>query len=195
MEVCSCSYSRWWAYFWDPWTSFLQQISSQWGTQNFKEWCPMNLQPTFLILTSFWLSKIAILWKGLAWIRQLSETQLYQYFRSSFKFCWMWIFPWIKLTWHFCSMRDKLGWLGRLNFSERGYLPVRISENIWKISVTHMLGHGAYVKERLPFAQFIRRFSRFLFRSSAFPSFSSFNHHLYLPQSITFFILMVFDLT
>ena len=28
-----------------------------------------------------------------------------------FELCWMWIFPWIKLTWHSCSMWDKLGWL------------------------------------------------------------------------------------
>ena len=30
--------------------------------------------------------------------------------RTSFEFCWMWIFPWIKLSWHSCSMWDKLGW-------------------------------------------------------------------------------------
>ena len=30
--------------------------------------------------------------------------------RSSFKFCWMWIFPWIRLSWLFSSMWDKLGW-------------------------------------------------------------------------------------
>ena len=29
----------------------------------------------------------------------------------SFEFCWLWIFPWIKLSWHSCSMWDKLGWL------------------------------------------------------------------------------------
>ena len=27
-----------------------------------------------------------------------------------FEFCWMWIFDWIKLPWHSCSMWDKLGW-------------------------------------------------------------------------------------
>ena len=27
----------------------------------------------------------------------------------SFEFCWMWIFLWIKLSWHFGSMWEKLG--------------------------------------------------------------------------------------
>ena len=27
------------------------------------------------------------------------------------KFCWLWIFPYIKLPWHSCSMWDKPGWL------------------------------------------------------------------------------------
>ena len=31
--------------------------------------------------------------------------------RPSFKFCWMWIFTWIKLSWHSSSVWDKLGWL------------------------------------------------------------------------------------
>ena len=25
--------------------------------------------------------------------------------------CWLWVFPWIKLSWHSCSMWDKPGWL------------------------------------------------------------------------------------
>ena len=31
--------------------------------------------------------------------------------RPSFKFCWLLIFPWVKLSWHSYSMWDKLGWL------------------------------------------------------------------------------------
>ena len=34
-----------------------------------------------------------------------------KYIRPSFKVCWMWIVLWIKLSWHSCSMWDKLGWL------------------------------------------------------------------------------------
>ena len=42
----------------------------------------------------------------------LNHTTL-QNFRSSFKSYWLWIFPWIKLSWHSCSMWGKLGWLNR----------------------------------------------------------------------------------
>ena len=31
--------------------------------------------------------------------------------KSSFKFCWLWIFPRIKLSWQSGSMRDKPEWL------------------------------------------------------------------------------------
>ena len=34
-----------------------------------------------------------------------------KYSRHLLQFCWMWIFSWIKLSWHFCSTWDKLGWL------------------------------------------------------------------------------------
>ena len=37
---------------------------------------------------------------------QLSFTNIWV---PSFQFCWMWIFPWIKLSRHSCSMWDKLG--------------------------------------------------------------------------------------
>ena len=33
-----------------------------------------------------------------------NSLKLYKYLRPSFKFCWLWIFPWIKLSWHFCSV-------------------------------------------------------------------------------------------
>ena len=38
-----------------------------------------------------------------------SQTKLYQYLRSSFEFCWMWIFRWMKLFWRYCSMGKKIG--------------------------------------------------------------------------------------
>ena len=67
----------------------------------------------------------------------------------SFKFCWMWICPWIKLSWSSCSMWNKLGWL---NWSWqilcKGYLPL-----IRKDSITHRLGLAVYVKEELLFAR------------------------------------------
>ena len=77
-------------------------------------------------------------------ISQLSKTQLYLYSRSSFEFCWMRIFPWIKLSWHSCSMWDKLGWLNWIwQFHCEGLSPLIwqflsevISPLIWKDSST-----------------------------------------------------------
>ena len=60
-----------------------------------------------------------------------------------FEFCWLWIFPWIKLFWRSCSMWDKPG-----NFFVRGYLPL-----IRKDSSTHMHGLAVYVREGLPIVQ------------------------------------------
>ena len=45
----------------------------------------------------------------------------------SFKFCWFWIFPWIKLYWRSCSMWDKPGWLNwfRQHLSEVIFLNLK----------------------------------------------------------------------
>ena len=40
-----------------------------------------------------------------------SKTWLFKYLRPLFKFYWLWIFPWIKLSWNYCSLWDKHGWL------------------------------------------------------------------------------------
>ena len=69
--------------------------------------------------------------------------------RPSFKFCWFWIFPWMKLSWHFCSMWDKPGWL---NWFWQ-FVCERLPSLIHKDSSTHMHGLTVYVKEGLPFAQ------------------------------------------
>ena len=68
--------------------------------------------------------------------------KLYKYLRPSFRFCWLWMFSWIKLCRHSCSCSIDSG-----NFSVRGYLPL-----IPKDSSTHMHGLAVYAKERLPFA-------------------------------------------
>ena len=41
----------------------------------------------------------------------LDQLRLYKYLRPLLWFCWMWIFPWIKLSWHSCSGWGKRGWL------------------------------------------------------------------------------------
>ena len=56
-------------------------------------------------------------------------------------------FPWIKLSWHSCSMWDKRRWLNFGNFSVSCYLPL-----IWKVSIAHMHGLVVYVEEGRPFA-------------------------------------------
>ena len=59
----------------------------------------------------------------------------------------MWIFPWIKLSWHSCSMWDKLGWLNWFwQFLCDGLSLIQ------KDSVTHVHGPAVYVKEGLSFA-------------------------------------------
>ena len=106
---------------------------------------------------------------------------------------WMWIFPWIKLSWHICSMWDKLGWLiDSDNFSVRGYLTL-----VRKDSITHMHGLAVYLKERLSFAQDFRKLCRFLlmfltsFTSLCLTSFSFIDHLLCLYARF----LILFHLT
>ena len=85
----------------------VKKVSSQWGSQKlYKDWCLMNLQPIFSIFTSFltqWNGRIIKSTKTRCfWVTQLPKTLFYQYSGSSFEFRWMWIFPWIKLSWHYC---------------------------------------------------------------------------------------------
>ena len=62
--------------------------------------------------------------------------------------CWIWVFPWIKLSWHSGSMWNKLDDSFDFDsFSVTGYLPL-----IQKDSITHIHGLAVYVKEGLPFA-------------------------------------------
>ena len=45
-----------------------------------------------------------------------------EYLGPSFKFCWLWIFPWIKLklSWHSCSKANQGDSIDSGNFSVRG---------------------------------------------------------------------------
>ena len=64
-----------------------------------------------------------------------------------FYFCWMWIFPWIKLSWHYCSMWDKVEWFNWL----WQFLSERLSSFTLKDFITHMHGLTVYMKEGFPF--------------------------------------------
>ena len=75
----------------------------------------MNSQPAFLILTYFQLNQMTILSKG----HKRDNFESHNLLKLSFtnirgfhlNFRWIWIFHWIKLSWHSCSVWDKLGWL------------------------------------------------------------------------------------
>ena len=61
----------------------------------------------------------------------------------------MWTFPWNKLSWHFCTMWDKLGWL---NWSWR-FLCEWLSSFNPKGFYPHMHGLAIYEREGLAIAQ------------------------------------------
>ena len=110
MEVCPYCYFWWCGYFWglilgvicyDRW------VLSERQKNYFKYWCLLNVQPTvlFLMLTR-WI--MAILSEGckpenfeLHNSLKLSFTNILG-LRSNFVDCecWLWIFPWIKFSWH-----------------------------------------------------------------------------------------------
>ena len=111
IEVCPFSYFRWCGYFWVLWCHLLQQMSSKWGSQkiassNGVSWV---LQP-FLTYFDSWQGHIIKRTKARQlWI--ILSNLVLPISRSPFEFCWMWIFPWVKLSWHSYSIWDKLGWL------------------------------------------------------------------------------------
>ena len=98
----------------------------------------------------------------------------------------MWIFPWIKFSWHSCSMWDKLWWL---NWFWQ-FLCCRIPKD----SITYMHGLAVYVKEGLPFAQDLSlensSDSYLCFQLALLHSVSYF---FFLYQSPTLSLCMVFD--
>ena len=63
------------------------------------------------------------------------------------KICWMWIFPWIKLSWQSCSMQDKPGWLN--------WFWQFLSEGLYSFNPKGFYMHvlAVYLKERLPLTQ------------------------------------------
>ena len=66
-------------------------------------------------------------------ILEHEKLKIFKYSRPLCKFCWIWIFSWIKISRHACSLWNKLGW-----FNDSGNLSVRFA---------------VYAKEELPFAQ------------------------------------------
>ena len=94
---------------------------------------------------SIWLSK------------RLTKTMFYKYLGHlvlrylwpSFKFCWIWIFTLIKISWHFGSMWDKLGCLNWFWQFLSNSLSFFNPEGFYY----SYAWFAAYVKEVLPFAR------------------------------------------
>ena len=83
----------------------------------FRDWCLINSQPTVILFNLFKLNE---LWpcyqKGLLCKPDNFESHnslklSFKYSKPSLEFCWLQIFPWIKLSWHSCSVWHKSGWL------------------------------------------------------------------------------------
>ena len=69
--------------------------------------------------------------------------------RPSFEFLWLWIFPWIKLSWHSCSLWGRPEWLNWFwQCLCEGYLPLNRKD-----CSTRIHGLAVYVKEGLRFAR------------------------------------------
>ena len=116
---------------------------------------------------------------------ELHKTYFYKYSRSLFQFCWMWIFPWIKLSWHSCSMWDKLSWL---NWFRQFLCEGLSSFNSKRFYYSYAWSYSLH-QRRTSFCMDLisRKLCRLLLRSlTGFTSLclTSF------PLSITFFIIM-----
>ena len=95
----------------------------------------------------------------------------------------MWIFPWIKLSWHSCSMWEKLGWLSRFwQFLCEG------------LSITHIHGLAVYLKDGLPFAWDLSlENSADSYLSFWLALLHSLSYFFFLYQSPSLSLLTVFD--
>ena len=71
-----------------------------------KDQCLMNSQPTFLFLIYFLLNELRPYYQ-----RDVNPITLNHTTLLNLALHWMWIIRWIKLSWRFCSVWDKLGWL------------------------------------------------------------------------------------
>ena len=92
------------------------QMSFQWESQKLLQGLASHELTAYLSVFDVFLTQwiMAILPKGCKsdfWITWPPKTSLCKYLNPLCKICWMWIFAWIKLLWHSCSLGDKLGWL------------------------------------------------------------------------------------
>ena len=68
---------------------------------------------------------------------------LYEYLMPSIEFCWLWFFPWIKLSWHSCSVWDKPVWLNWLwQFLCEGLFSFNLKRFCYSYVWSHSLCEG-----------------------------------------------------
>ena len=116
MEVCPYIYFRWCGYCRGPWLSF--DSTDEFLVRVTKITSRIVVSWSYNLHFNFWPIFNSMKWPCYQkYVNKitLSHTTLrfylHEYSMSSFEFCWMWTFPWIILSWHSCSMWDKLGWL------------------------------------------------------------------------------------
>ena len=112
-------------------------MSYQWGSQKLLQGLVSHELTAYLSVFYLFLTQwiIVILPKGLNQVILNKTTLLnlaYEHSRTSFEFCWMWIFPWIKLSWYSCSVRQTNldDSIDSSNFFVTGYLPLIRKDSI-----------------------------------------------------------------
>ena len=105
----------------------------------------------------------------------------------------MWIFPWIKLSWHPCSMWEQLGWLnwfwqflceGLFSFKPKGFY--------YSCMVLQFMGRKDFLLHKANSRKLILMYVfKWLYLTQCLTSFSSINHVLGLYAQF----LMLFHLT
>ena len=128
-------------------------MSSQWGSQKLLQGLVSHELTAYLSVFNLFLTQwiMAILSKGCKPHNLEPHKSLNLSFTNilghHFQFCWMWIFPWIRLSWHSCSMWDNLEWL---NWFWQFLFEGLSSFNLKRFNYSYVWSYS--LKERLPFA-------------------------------------------
>ena len=90
---------------WAAWYHLLRKMCSHWVSQKLLQGLVSHELTAYrFVFDLFLFHEMAILSKGHKPDNFESHNslklKLYRYLKSLFEFCWMWIFPWIKLFWY-----------------------------------------------------------------------------------------------
>ena len=136
-EVCPYSFFRWCGYFWGPWVLFVTtdefsvrvtKITSRIGVS----WTHSLPFCFSLFLTQWIMTILSNECKPDNFEPHNSLKLSWRIFEAFVPICWMWIFPWIKFSWHSGSVWHELGWFNWFwQFSVRGYLPLIRKDSVF----------------------------------------------------------------